>query len=269
MKTFTLFVGNLPWSVSDDEFKGLFYNYEFANIRMIKDPMGKPKGFAYVDFDNEESMNRAMELSGREVGGRQVKIEIARSPSFSREDQPKSKTLHVGSLKYTVDERALRDLFQDSGDIADVRIVRDRNNGESKGYGFVEFHDVDSAEKGLVLNGTEIEGRAIRVSFDGGKRTFSDRGGGRGGSRGSFGGGSRGGSYGDRSGSYGGGGRSYDRRDSYSSRDYSSSRSSYGGDRDYDRGYDRSSSRRDSYDDRRGGSYRDDRESYDRSSSRH
>ena len=130
---------------------------------MIKDATGKPKGFAYVDFDTDSAMNSALELNGRELGGRPVKIEVARTSGPGT----KSKTLFVGSLKYSVDENALRSLFSGCGDIADVRIARDRNSNESKGFGFVEFNSLDSAEKGIELNGTDLEGRPIKVSYDG------------------------------------------------------------------------------------------------------
>ncbi|CAL8280155.1 unnamed protein product [Boreogadus saida] len=98
--------------------------------------------------------------------------------------------------------------FAKYGNIAKADVIRDKDTGRSRGFGFVKFDNADEAKHAMEgMNGTSLDGRSIRVDDAGRGRS----GGSSGGSRGSFGGG--GGGYGDRSynneGGYGGGERSY------------------------------------------------------------
>ncbi|MBA0681380.1 hypothetical protein Goari_023188 [Gossypium aridum] len=75
-----------------------------------------------------------------------------------------------------------------------ARVIADRDTGRSRGFGFVNFADDESASNALsAMDGQELQGRNIRVSYanerPSGPRSFGNNGG-FGGSRG-FGGGSR------------------------------------------------------------------------------
>lgn len=69
-----------------------------------------------------------------------------------------SSKLYVGNLTYSVTEAQLRELFEDFGDVKDVRVI------ERKGFGFVEMGSVEEAEKAMeALNETEFVGRTLRI----------------------------------------------------------------------------------------------------------
>lgn len=53
--------------------------------------------------------------------------------------------------------------FADCGKIVSVRVVRDRNTGMSKGFGYINFENADSVALALKLNGTSVLDREIRV----------------------------------------------------------------------------------------------------------
>ncbi len=75
-----------------------------------------------------------------------------------------SKKLFVGSLSWNTDDHGLRAAFSPFGEIAEAKVITDRDSGRSRGFGFVTFNDADAAEKAVsALNGTELDGRAIRV----------------------------------------------------------------------------------------------------------
>ncbi|MCI0381762.1 MAG: RNA-binding protein [Chlamydiae bacterium] len=75
------------------------------------------------------------------------------------------KKLYVGSLPYKVTESQLHDLFSSIGEVASLRIITDKMNGQSKGFAFVEMATAEGAEKALAeLNGMEWEGRKLIVS---------------------------------------------------------------------------------------------------------
>ena len=113
-----------------------------------------------------------------------------------------AKTLYVGGLPYSATEADIRETFSPIGEVASVRLIMDRDTGQSKGFAFVEMADDESTDRAMsTLNGAQMGGRTIVVNE---ARPRDDRGGG---SRGGYGGGggSRGG-YGGGGGGYGGGG---------------------------------------------------------------
>lgn len=76
-----LYVGSLPYSISEEELKDLFAPYgEIESVRVITDKAtGQSKGFAFVEMVNEEDAQRAIEaLHGKQVGGRTLIVNNAR-----------------------------------------------------------------------------------------------------------------------------------------------------------------------------------------------
>src|SRR5690349_3005457 len=106
--------------------------------------------------------------------------------------------LYVGNLPFTTTEGELSVLFSEVGNIQSIRLMTDRETGQSRGFAFVELADRSEGEAAITkLNGYEMNGRAIKVNE---AKPQENRGGGGGGGRGGFGG-NRGGG-----GGYGGGG---------------------------------------------------------------
>lgn len=66
--------------------------------------------------------------------------------------------LYVGNFSYSINDSQLKELFASHGEVKEVTIIA------GKGFGFVEMADADSAAKAKeALNGTQWEGRTIRV----------------------------------------------------------------------------------------------------------
>ena len=108
--------------------------------------------------------------------------------------------LYVGNLPYSTSEDELRELFAQAGSVVSVAIIRDRDSGRSKGFGFVEMgSDADAQAAISKFNSYKLGDRALTVNPARPREERSDYGGG---SRGGYGG-SRGGSR-DRRGSSGG-----------------------------------------------------------------
>ncbi len=92
-----------------------------------------------------------------------------------------SKKLFVGSLSWDTNDEGLRNAFSAHGEVSDAVVIADRDTGRSRGFGFVTFEDDDAADQAIAaLNGTELDGRTIRVdvaqskerSNDGGRRRW-------------------------------------------------------------------------------------------------
>lgn len=72
--------------------------------------------------------------------------------------------LFVGNLHWDTTKDSLGDAFSIHGTVLDAHVVRERDTGRSRGFGFVEFEEPASATVALnAMNGAEIDGRAVRV----------------------------------------------------------------------------------------------------------
>jgi cold-inducible RNA-binding protein len=80
------------------------------------------------------------------------------------EDLVNSAKLYVGNLSYETSEASIRTAFEAHGEVASVNLITDRGSGRPKGFGFVEMGSADEAQKAKdALDGTELDGRALKV----------------------------------------------------------------------------------------------------------
>ena len=102
-----------------------------------------------------------------------------------------SAKLYVGNLSYETSEAAIRTAFEAHGEVASVNLITDRDTGRPKGFGFVEMGSAEEAQKAkAALDGTQMDGRAIKVDVAKEMVPRAPRsGGGYGGGGGGYGGG--------------------------------------------------------------------------------
>ncbi len=87
--------------------------------------------------------------------------------------------IYVGNLPRTVNEEAVRTLFTKFGEVTGVKLIKDHDTGELRGFAFVEMSSNTDAQNAIQqVNGTELEGRTLIVNE---ARSRSDRSGGGGG----------------------------------------------------------------------------------------
>uniref|UniRef100_A0A9J8AG03 Nucleolin n=1 Tax=Cyprinus carpio carpio TaxID=630221 RepID=A0A9J8AG03_CYPCA len=174
----TLFVKNLPYSVTQEELKEIFD--QAVDIRIPMGNSGSSRGIAYLEFKSEAIAEKAMEeAQGSDVQGRSIIIDFTgeKSQKGGRATAAANKVLVVNNLAFTANEDALQSVFEKA-----VSIRIPQNNGRPKGFAFLEFENVEDAKEALEnCNNTEIEGRSIRLEFSQSERDRSS-GGGRGGS---------------------------------------------------------------------------------------
>jgi RNA recognition motif-containing protein len=103
-----------------------------------------------------------------------------------------SNKLYVGNLSFRVTSEDLQEYFGAAGAVESANVVFDRETGRSRGFGFVEMADEDSANNAIAqFNGQEYDGRNIVVNEA--RPRENGGGGGRGGRGGGGGGGYSGG----------------------------------------------------------------------------
>uniref|UniRef100_A0A8C9QXK0 RNA binding motif protein 34 n=1 Tax=Scleropages formosus TaxID=113540 RepID=A0A8C9QXK0_SCLFO len=175
----TVFVGNLPTNCTKKMLKVLFR--EFGAIESIRfrsvtreDATMSHKVAAiqrkvhpkrqsinsYVVFKDQDSAVRALKRNGMEIAKDfHIRVDLASKANSHNHKQ----SVFVGNLPYEVNELTVRQHFEQCGGIEAIRLVRDRDSGMGKGFGYVLFENVDAVQLALKLNNSELQGRKIRV----------------------------------------------------------------------------------------------------------
>ncbi|KAI8084595.1 uncharacterized protein BX664DRAFT_248754, partial [Halteromyces radiatus] len=175
-----VWVGNLAFATSKEGLQRYFE--DCGEITRIKCPKGEGrqkqnKGFAYVMFKEEASIEKAIAKSEQKLDGRPLLIKNAKN--FERKDgiQPPTKesikqknppcpTLFLGNLGFDCTKEAIQELFAWAGDIRQVRLGTFQDSGKCKGFGYVDYVTVESATKAIRAPDKHMMGtRKIRVEF--------------------------------------------------------------------------------------------------------
>ncbi len=76
-----------------------------------------------------------------------------------------SMKLYVGGLAYSVTDQELEQFFSEQGKVLSATVIKDRDSGQSKGFGFVEMEDLKEAQNAIkTLTGKDLSGRTITVN---------------------------------------------------------------------------------------------------------
>ncbi|KAL7756992.1 hypothetical protein ACKLNR_013985 [Fusarium oxysporum f. sp. zingiberi] len=108
-----------------------------------------------------------------------------------------SSKLYVGNLAGSTTDESLRKIFGDYGQVLDSIVMRDRDSGNSRGFGYVTYSSAMEASAAIsALNDQDLDGNQITVNMANARATGGSGGGGYGGSQGGYGGGYQQGGYG-------------------------------------------------------------------------
>ncbi|KAK0776447.1 hypothetical protein LTR75_010857 [Friedmanniomyces endolithicus] len=188
------YIGNLFFEVTAPQLEAELSQFgAVANSRIVTDARGLSKGFGYVEFEDQNSADRAVREQDRKVfQGRRMAVQYHvrkertdtsassesrqggsnSGTSFGRQSRaptPPSKTLFIGNMSYQMSDRDLNDLFREISNVLDVRVAIDRRSGQPRGFAHADFVDVASAEKGKeVLETKVIYGRQLKIDFSSG-----------------------------------------------------------------------------------------------------
>lgn len=75
---YTVHLGNMSFDATEGDVQDLFVDCQVTSVRIVEDKMDrKPKGFAYVEFRTVEGLKKALDLSGTQFQGRNIRISVA------------------------------------------------------------------------------------------------------------------------------------------------------------------------------------------------
>nr|CAG8442451.1 3171_t:CDS:2 [Entrophospora candida] len=176
----TVYVGELPLEVDDytlqQEMKEAGY---VVKARIMYDKFSKQsKGFAYVDFATPQEAQNALKLSGKKINGKAIVVRLDEKSNknssfqkpgggsnFNKNLSEPSDTIFVGNLSFKADENQLDQLFNGFGKIVSIRLPTHPDTGSLKGFGYVQFSDINAAKNAMDLQGTVLAGRSIRLDY--------------------------------------------------------------------------------------------------------
>lgn len=167
---FGVWIGNLAFTVGKkDVYKFLTENNKFPipgdQITRLHLPPGRDaraqnKGFAYVDFKEEQWVGIAVQLSETLLTGRPLLIKDSRNfegrPESSKtkafqdaQAKPPNRKLFIGNLPFDTTKEGLEKHFGKCGSIAKVQVATFEDSGKCKGYAWVEFEELSAAEQAM------------------------------------------------------------------------------------------------------------------------
>ncbi|KAF0697411.1 Aste57867_11891 [Aphanomyces stellatus] len=161
---------NVPFNITEENIRSMFEHCgEIAHVHFMKDKdTGRLLGTGFVEFVDPESTDKALNVSGADAFGRQINVAYstrAKRPAFNNHKPQGCKSVYVGNLSEDVDSSMLESLFEDCGEIERVVVATDRETGEPRGFGYVNFAHTDAVDEAVKLSGSDIAGQAIRVNF--------------------------------------------------------------------------------------------------------
>mmetsp|Transcript_19242 Transcript_19242/g.29641 ORF Transcript_19242/g.29641 Transcript_19242/m.29641 type:complete len:450 (+) Transcript_19242:155-1504(+) len=158
-----------------------------ANTNQLDDESPKTTAQGYVVFESVEAVAKALELNNTTIKDKETKSELRlrvdySNPNSSSSTQDASRSVFVGNLPYRTDETSLRQHFVDGcglespDNIENVRIVRDSQTMQCKGFGYILFQDKSMVSTALKqMHQSTYMKRTIRVMVCG-KRWKGKRG---------------------------------------------------------------------------------------------
>ncbi|KAJ9670669.1 hypothetical protein PVL29_026920 [Vitis rotundifolia] len=158
----SLYVGDLESNVTDSHLFDLFGQLgPVVSVRVCRDlSTRRSLGYGYVNYGNTQDAARALDmLNFTPLNGKPIRIMYSfRDPSIRRSG---TANIFIKNLDKAIDNKALYDTFSTFGAILSCKIATDAS-GQSKGYGFVQFDNEESAKNatdklnGMLLNDKQV-----------------------------------------------------------------------------------------------------------------
>uniref|UniRef100_A0A1J3JPF3 RNA-binding protein 39 n=1 Tax=Noccaea caerulescens TaxID=107243 RepID=A0A1J3JPF3_NOCCA len=173
----TVFAYQMPLKATERDVYDFFSKAgKVRDVRLIMDRNSRrSKGVGYIEFYDVMSVPMAIALSGQMFLGQPVMVKPSEAEKNLAQSNtstggvggngPVDRKLYVGNLHFNMTDLQLRQLFEPFGPVELVQLPLDLETGQCKGYGFIQFAQLEHSKAALSLNGTvEIAGRTIKVS---------------------------------------------------------------------------------------------------------
>lgn len=155
-----LFINNLEKSIDNKALLDTFSAFgTVLSCKVAADANGQSKGYGFVQYDNEESANNAInQLNGMLINEKKVSV-----GHHVRKSSNEFKNIYVKNLPETITEEDLQNYFGESGPITSAAVMRDAH-GKSRCFGFVNFDKAGDAITAIEkFNGKPYKDKVLFV----------------------------------------------------------------------------------------------------------
>ncbi|KNC52470.1 uncharacterized protein AMSG_08027 [Thecamonas trahens ATCC 50062] len=201
-----VYVGSISYSANEGDVHALFSQIgPIQSITMPRDrELDRHKGFAFVAFHYPQSAYQAIaSLDGYEFAGRNLRVSRPQNPAVTRGDSsgghagghmgghgapshvmdlrlsdhnpppgvdPSASTrpnrIYVGAIQFAASAHDVKAAFELVGPVRNVQLIAHPASGRHRGYGFVEFWHLESADRAVqTMNGYDLQGRPLKVDW--------------------------------------------------------------------------------------------------------
>ena len=162
-----VFIKNLDTSIDNKALNDTFAAFgTVLSCKVAVDSNGQSKGYGFVQFENEESAQNAINrLNGMLINDKKVFVGlfVRRQERTQSNGSPKFTNVYVKNLPETTTDEDLKKFFGTYGTITSAIVMRDAS-GNSKCFGFVNFQSPDAAAAAVEkLNGTASDDKVLYV----------------------------------------------------------------------------------------------------------
>lgn len=164
-----IFVGGLSWDTTKDTLKTHFSKYgEVSDAVIMVDGVTKmPRGFGFVTFKDQSSVTSAIDeqhfLDGKKIDPKEAITKDYHASSQVSKSSSIEKKVFIGGLPHSCTDDEIKDYFNKFGDITEVDIKYDRTTGKPRGFAFVEFGELKSANDATMVRFQTFKEKRIEV----------------------------------------------------------------------------------------------------------
>jgi len=197
-----IFVGGLSWQTTEEPLRYHFEQYgEVTSVEVMRDRnTGDPRGFAFVVFKDDATVELVMANLPHEINHKVVDVKRAQArgaapPSIHKDDMPQEESkptggggggggggasggasgmspeelmnkIFVGGLPLHLDKDGLKNFFSQFGAVTDAIVMMDVAQGRSRGFGFVTWENgTGGAQKALAAQPIHIDNKYVELKL--------------------------------------------------------------------------------------------------------
>ncbi|VDM32646.1 unnamed protein product [Hydatigera taeniaeformis] len=154
-----LFVGGLNWETTSEDLQSYFSQWGNVTRCIIKIDRftGNSRGFGFVTFENEDSVNKVLSVPEHKLMGKRI------DPKRAKPSREAMKKIFVGGIDPELTEERIKEYFGQFGQVESLDLPYDLQKGKRKHYIFVSFTTEAAARKAIAKERQEIHGRLCDV----------------------------------------------------------------------------------------------------------
>eukprot|EP00917_Polyrhabdina_sp_WS-2016_P009260 GHVP01020655.1.p1 GENE.GHVP01020655.1~~GHVP01020655.1.p1 ORF type:complete len:245 (+),score=52.87 GHVP01020655.1:27-737(+) len=173
-----LMLRNIAFSTDDASFRQYLETFgPVDDATIVRERDGRSKGFGFVTFNNVASAEKVLETTHK-LDGRVLMAKLASDPfadfANGKSNSTGRKKIFVRNLSEDTTAEDLKEHFSKFGDVAECAVVSDAS-GESRGFGFVQFVEPESAVQAVQEPQRIMKNRVVFVTFASTTRTSNRR----------------------------------------------------------------------------------------------